>query len=100
MKHGVAKRALGVVMTSAMVAGTVGTVPLGNWNKSAVDTVLAAGQSAMYVDSTDYYNAAYDKENAYTGDDLGCTYTKEKTVFKVWSRGRFYDIKSLCNWKR
>ena len=85
MKHGVAKRALGIVMTSAMVAGTVGTAPLGNWNKSAVDTVLAAGQSAMYVDSTDYYNAAYDKENAYTGDDLGCTYTKEKTVFKVWS---------------
>ena len=82
MKHGVAKRALGVVMTSAMVAGTVGTVPLGNWNKSAVDTVLAAGQSAMYVDSTDYYNAAYDKENAYTGDDLDAHIQRKRLYLK------------------
>ncbi len=28
---------------------------------------------------------SYDEENAYSGDDLGCTYTPEKTTFKVWS---------------
>ena len=85
MKNSVAKRALGVVMTSAMVATTVGNFPIQNWNKTTVNKVLAAGQNAMYVDSTDYYDEAYDTKNAYTGNDLGCTYTKEKTIFKVWS---------------
>ncbi len=28
---------------------------------------------------------SYDEENAYSGDDLGCMYTPEKTTFKVWS---------------
>lgn len=27
----------------------------------------------------------FDSQNAYNGNDLGCTYTKEKTTFKVWS---------------
>ena len=27
----------------------------------------------------------FSSENIYLGDDLGCTYTPEKTVFKVWS---------------
>lgn len=31
------------------------------------------------------YDSSYDSQNAYTGNDLGCTYTKEKTTFKVWS---------------
>ena len=32
---------------------------------------------------TDEFNAEY----TYTGDDLGATYTKEKTTFKVWAPG-------------
>ncbi len=28
---------------------------------------------------------SYEEENAYSGDDLGCMYTPEKTTFKVWS---------------
>ncbi|MBQ3060972.1 MAG: type I pullulanase [Lachnospiraceae bacterium] len=27
----------------------------------------------------------FEKEYAYTGDDLGCTYSKDKSIFKVWS---------------
>ena len=30
-------------------------------------------------------DTSFDSQNAYYGDDLGCTYTKEKTTFKVWS---------------
>lgn len=83
MKYGVVKRALGIVLTSAMVIGAAGTLPGTDWKLTS--TSRAAGGESIYVDKVDYYNAAYDKENAYTGNDLGCTYTKEKTVFKVWS---------------
>lgn len=31
------------------------------------------------------FDSSYDSQWAYSGDDLGCTYTKEKTTFKVWS---------------
>lgn len=31
------------------------------------------------------FDSSYDSQNAYSGNDLGCTYTKEKTTFKVWS---------------
>lgn len=31
------------------------------------------------------YDANYDNQYAYSGDDLGCTYTKDATTFKVWS---------------
>lgn len=80
MKHGVAKRALGMTLASAMVVSTVGTIPEGN-----IATVQAAGNKAIYVSSADYYNRAYDTRYAYDGDDLGCTYTAAKTTFKVWS---------------
>lgn len=29
--------------------------------------------------------ASFDDEFSYNGDDLGCTYTKEKTIFKIWA---------------
>lgn len=35
--------------------------------------------------ATNRFDSSYDSQNAYSGDDLGCTYTKEKTTFKVWS---------------
>lgn len=31
------------------------------------------------------FDSSYDSKWAYSGEDLGCTYTKEKTTFKVWS---------------
>ena len=31
------------------------------------------------------FDSNYDSQNAYSGDDLGCTYTPGKTTFKVWS---------------
>lgn len=31
------------------------------------------------------FDSSYDAQNAYSGNDLGCTYTPEKTTFKVWT---------------
>ena len=31
------------------------------------------------------FDSNYDSQNSYDGGDLGCTYTPEKTTFKVWS---------------
>lgn len=82
MKHGVAKRALGVALASVVATSTVGVIP-------GVDSVpgvtVKADGGAIYVDSADYYNSAYDNTYAYNGNDLGCTYTSEQTTFKVWS---------------
>ena len=83
MKRKIAKRALGVAMTSAMVVTSMGNMPGLFWQGST--TAEASDGPTIYVDDMNYYNTAYDEKNAYDGTDLGCTYTKEKTVFKVWS---------------
>ena len=83
MKCRVAKRAWGVVLASAMAVTTVGGVSVGSLEQKTV--VRAAGSNAIYVDDVNYYDQNYDAQYAYQGDDLGCTYSKEKTVFKVWS---------------
>lgn len=82
MKNNVTKKTLGVVMTSAMVATSLGNIPGLDWKLS---NTAKAASNALYVEDLNYYDAEYDKENAYEGNDLGCTYTKEKTTFKVWS---------------
>ena len=82
MKNNVTKKTLGVVMTSAMVATSLGNIPGLEWKLS---NTAKAASNALYVEELNYYDAEYDKENAYDGNDLGCTYTKEKTTFKVWS---------------
>ena len=83
MRKKIAKRAIGVAMTSAMVVSSFGNIPGFEWKMS--DTVKAADGLTLYVDSADYYDSKYDEENAYDGTDLGCTYSTEKTIFKVWS---------------
>ena len=82
MKRKIAKRAFGIAMTSAMVVTSVGNIPGLSWQGT---TKVEAAGSTIYVDDVNYYDVAYDEKNAYDGTDLGCTYTKEKTVFKVWS---------------
>lgn len=78
-----AKRAFAVAMASAMTVTTAGTVTGIPFGTSKV--AKAAGIEALYVDSKDYYNDAYDSTWAYDGNDLGCTYSATKTVFKLWS---------------
>lgn len=82
MRKNVTKKTLGVVMTSAMVATSFGNIPGLEWN---ISNIAKAASNALYVDDINYYNKAYDEANAYAGNDLGANYTKEQTVFKVWS---------------
>ncbi|MBQ3599701.1 MAG: hypothetical protein II992_00665, partial [Lachnospiraceae bacterium] len=83
MKHNLTKKALGVVLASTMVTTSFENIPGLKWDITS--NVRAAATEALYVDKVDYYNSSYDAENAYEGNDLGCNYSKEKTIFKVWS---------------
>ena len=73
MKRKIAKRALGVAMTSAMVVTSMGNMPGLFWQGST--TAEASDGPTIYVDDMNYYNTAYDEKNAYDGTDLWCTYT-------------------------
>ena len=41
------------------------------------------GEGTVYARRS--FDSSYDSQNAYDGDDLGCTYTPQKTTFKVWT---------------
>ncbi len=41
------------------------------------------GEGTVYAKRT--FDSNYDTQNAYNGNDLGCTYTPQKTTFKVWT---------------
>lgn len=41
------------------------------------------GEGTVYAQRT--FDSSYDEQYAYSGNDLGCTYTPEKTTFKVWT---------------
>ena len=62
--------------------------------------------SSDYARDNSYTKAAedIDAEYAYTGDDLGITYTKEATTFKVWSTtatdGKLISMKPVLMMKR
>ena len=47
------------------------------------DKLKADEKKIVYAKHT--YDSNYDNQNAYFGDDLGCTYTPSATTFKVWS---------------
>ncbi|MGN0558742.1 MAG: type I pullulanase [Acutalibacteraceae bacterium] len=55
---------LGSVATTAVSAAETGEEPTGAGN---------------------YYNRTFLEDKTYMGSDLGCTYTKEATTFKVWA---------------
>lgn len=79
MKRRAGSIVMAAVLTTSSFAGYGLTIPV---------SVMAASDegaiNCLYKDSN-YYNSQYDATNKYDGDDLGCTYTKEKTTFKVWS---------------
>lgn len=55
----------------------------------AVSAIGTIPQLEVHADDTPHaarsFDQSYDDQNAYYGDDLGCTYTPERTTFKVWS---------------
>ena len=48
--------------------------------------VMSSEDESVYLDYDDYVlTPEFDEYYAYEGDDLGVTYTKESSTFKVWS---------------
>ena len=71
------KKVISSVLAACMLAST-----------SVIAGFAATDDGAVGAATTDRNVAAcdaIDKEYAYSGNDLGATYTKERTVFKVWS---------------
>lgn len=48
-------------------------------------TVSYEGKSIQVNLSSLYSKENFESKYTYEGDDLGCTYSKDKTVFKVWA---------------
>lgn len=79
---------LAILMLCSVVTGSVLSVSAED--AQAVITLSDAQQDATVdevIPQNQFTDAAQalDKEYAYDGDDLGCTYTKDATTFKVWA---------------
>lgn len=48
-------------------------------------TITFEGNEYKIIMPNIYSTEAFEKEYTYTGDDLGATWTKEKTTFRVWA---------------
>ncbi len=73
IKNVIKRKIFSCFLASAVAVSVIGVVP---------PTEINAGEE-VYAQRS--FDSSYDTENAYSGDDLGCTYTPEKTTFKVWS---------------
>ena len=79
MKRKVLSAVMAVSLTATSLAGNGITFPVKDVKAASDEGVIGV----IYKHGG--YSSSYDAQNAYTGNDLGCTYTKEKTTFKVWS---------------
>ncbi|MCH5297049.1 MAG: type I pullulanase [Ruminococcus sp.] len=70
------KKFISTVLAVCMLASTSALV-----GSAAVDSSSSVGADTPYSNACQ----ALDDEYAYSGNDLGATYAKDKTVFKVWS---------------
>lgn len=75
-KNGLKKRLFSIILAASLAVSSVYVVP-------PVESYAAKGEGVVYA--ANRFDSNYDSQNAYSGDDLGCTYSKEKTTFKVWS---------------
>lgn len=70
------KSLLSVLLAGALAVTSFGMIP-------AAEVHAASSEGKAY--SPRVYDSSYDSQYAYSGDDLGCNYTPERTTFKVWS---------------
>lgn len=75
-KNGLKKRLFSIILAASMTVSSLYVAPI---------TQVQAEKGEGTVYATKKYDSSYDSQNAYSGNDLGCTYTKEKTTFKVWT---------------
>ncbi|MBQ3600059.1 MAG: type I pullulanase [Lachnospiraceae bacterium] len=66
-------KALSVMLATSLVVGSFQGIP------------VKAEKGEGVVTAKNKFDSSYDSQNAYTGNDLGCTYSKNSTTFKVWS---------------
>ena len=90
------KRLLSVLLVMVMLLSTVtgtlfsvsaDTATSDETQSGTTDTTPEDEPQAPVIPENPYTAAAQqlDKEYAYAGDDLGCTYTPEATTFKLWA---------------
>ncbi|MBQ4529872.1 MAG: type I pullulanase [Lachnospiraceae bacterium] len=77
-KNGLKQRLLHIALAAAVAVSSISVTPAGS-----VQVQAEKGEGTVYA--VNKFDSDYDSQNAYSGNDLGCTYTKEKTTFKVWS---------------
>ena len=70
------KKTCSLLLAGALTATSVNFVP---------PIAVYAEKGEGTVTATRSFDSSFDAQYAYTGSDLGCTYTKEATTFKVWS---------------
>ena len=75
-KNGLKQRLFSIILAASLAVSSVYVAP-------SVEVYAEKGEGTVY--SPRAYDSSYDAQYAYSGNDLGCTYTKEKTTFKVWS---------------
>ena len=76
------KRLISLVLTVLMIA-SVASIAM-TANAAEIETV-STGAYNEHNGYGKYYNATYLENKAYSGNDLGATYTPSKTTWKVWS---------------
>lgn len=75
-KNGLKARLFSIVLAASLAVSSTYVTP-------PVVVLAEKGEGTVYA--TKRFDSSYDSQNAYSGNDLGCTYTKEKTTFKVWT---------------
>ena len=75
-RYSLKKRLFSVAMAAVLTTSTIYVMP---------SVTVKAEKGEGTVKAKRSFDSNYDAQNTYSGDDLGCTYTKEKTTFKVWS---------------
>ncbi|MDD6069368.1 MAG: type I pullulanase [Clostridiales bacterium] len=75
------KKGLKQRIFSAFLAGTLAAASF--YMVPPMEAYAEKGEGTVYAKRS--FDSNYDAQYAYTGDDLGCTYTPQKTTFKVWT---------------
>ena len=75
-KNIIKKRALSILLAGALTVTSFDIV-------TPISVYAEKGEGTVYASRS--FDSSYDAQYAYSGDDLGCTYTPQATTFKVWS---------------
>ena len=75
-KKGLKQRIFSAFLAGTLVAASFYMVP-------PMEAYAEKGEGTVYANRS--FDSSYDSQYAYSGNDLGCTYTPQKTTFKVWT---------------